>query len=93
MNTFMTNLLGPSWRTTLGGALVGFPPIVYGAAQGAGISFGHWTLFALAMIAGLGGLILGTNAKDAQVHSTQAQVQASTVEAVQISKPIVAGTP
>jgi hypothetical protein len=78
MNDFMTKLLGSSWRTTIGGALLGVPPVVFSAAQAAGITFGHWTLFALTLAMGLGGLVLGTNAKDAQVHSTAAQVDAAT---------------
>jgi hypothetical protein len=81
MNGLMTKLLGSSWRTTIGGAMVGVPPLVFAAAQAANITFGHWTLFALTLTTGLGALILGGNAKDQQVHSTAAQVQVATIDA------------
>ena len=77
ISAWLTSVLGSSWRTTIGGALVGVPPLAFSAAQAAGIMFGHWTLFALTLAMGLGGLILGVTAKDAQVHSTAAQVDAA----------------
>lgn len=78
MEALLVKFFGTSWRTTIGGAMVGIPPLVFAAAQAASITFGHWTLFVLTLVAGLGALILGSNAKDAQVHSTEAQVSAST---------------
>lgn len=78
MNELMTKILGASWRTALGGGLLGIPPLVFSAAQTAGITFGHWTLFSLTLAMGLGGLIIGTNSKDKQVHSTADQVDAAT---------------
>jgi hypothetical protein len=78
MNDLMTKWFGSSWRSTVGGALLGVPPVIFSAAQAASITFGHWTLFALTLTMGLGGLIVGTNAKDKQVHSTTAEVDAAT---------------
>jgi|ERR1017187_4269402 hypothetical protein len=78
MNDLFTKWFGSSWRTTIGGAMVGIPPLVFAAAQAASLTFGHWTLFALTLVAGIGALILGGNAKDAQVHSSVDQVEAKT---------------
>ena len=65
---------------TAGGVLLGVPPLIFSAGQTAGITFGRWEIFALTLAMGLGGMILGINAKDKQVHSTAAQVQAATID-------------
>lgn len=78
MNELMTKILGASWRSTLGGMLLGLPPVIVGAASSTGITLGHWANFALAISTGIGALILGFNAKDKQVHSTAAQVDDAT---------------
>jgi hypothetical protein len=74
MNDLMTKLFGSSWRSTIGGILLGVPPLVQTAAMTAQISLGKWGAFAIALSMGLGSLVLGFSAKDAKVHSTAAQV-------------------
>lgn len=82
MNDLLTKWFGSSWRSTLGGMLLGLPPVIMGAAQSANFALPHLAQFLLAISTGLGALILGFNAKDKQVHSTTAQVDAATEKAV-----------
>jgi hypothetical protein len=77
LSDLMTKWFGSSWRSTIGGILIGVPPLIAGALSGANIPVGKWVGFAMTISLGLGGLMLGTNAKDKQVHSTVAEVQSS----------------
>ena len=77
VNELFTKWFGSSWRSTLGGLLLGVPPLILSALGTANIPVGKWPSFAMTLSMGLGGLILGVNAKDRQVHSTVAEVEAS----------------
>jgi hypothetical protein len=87
LKEFLTNLLGQSYKTTIGGILLGVPPIIQSAAMSAGVSLGKWGAFIMALSMGIGGLMLGISAKDSTVHSTEAQVKVATNEA-----PLTSGT-
>ena len=78
---FLVKLFGANWKTTIGGILVGVPPLVNGAALAASITLPKWEIFVATLAMGLGGLILGFNAKDATTHSTATQVQQATDKA------------
>jgi hypothetical protein len=67
-----------SWKTTLGGILIGIPPLVQTAAMASGVSLGKWGAFAMSLLLGLGGLIVGLSAKDGDVHSTATEVDQAT---------------
>ena len=71
------NLTAQNWLTTLAGLLAGIPAIVI--ASGLMLS-PRWTQI-LAIIGGVGTLLIGLAAKDAGTHSTQGQVQLSTMQA------------
>jgi hypothetical protein len=90
MNEFMTKLFGQSWRTTVGGALSSAQPLIMGAVLAAGYSTPKPLILALSLSSGLGLLILGGTAKDSAVHSTSAQIQASTIENPSIQAAAVA---
>jgi hypothetical protein len=77
MNDLLTQWFGSSWRSTIGGILIGIPPLVSSALVTANIPVGKWAGFAMTLSLGLGGLMLGVNAKDKQVHSTVAEVESS----------------
>lgn len=77
MNDLLTKWFGSSYRTTIGGILIGIPPLISGALLSANIPTGKWGNFTLTLCLGLGGLMLGVNAKDRKVHSTVAEVTAS----------------
>jgi hypothetical protein len=77
---WIQKILGQNYKTTVGGAMVGIPPIVYSAFLAASITPSKWYTFTATLCMGLGGLILGTNAKDSTTHSTQAEVSNSTVQ-------------
>lgn len=77
MNDLFTKWFGPSWRTSVGGFLVAFPPVVWAAASQVGVTLPKAVQLVLAVSVGLGGLFVGLNAKDKQVHSTPDQVEAA----------------
>ncbi len=63
-----------NWMTTLAGVLAGIPPIILASAMAAGVVLSsHWT-FALSIVSGLGTLLIGLAAKDANTHSTPTQI-------------------
>jgi hypothetical protein len=65
-----------NWKTTLGGLLLA----VGTAALGAPIPE-KWR-WAPGVVSAIGGALLGMTAKDFNVHSTQKEVQAATVEKI-----------
>jgi hypothetical protein len=75
------NLTAQNWLTTLGGLLGGIPPIITGAAIAGSITLSSRWLFIVAIIGGVGTLLIGLAAKDAGTHSTMQEVQRSTVKA------------
>lgn len=77
MNDLLTKWFGASWRTSVGGFLLGFPPVVASAALGVGYSLPKPVQLILALSTGLGGMLLGMNAKDKQVHSNADEVAAA----------------
>jgi hypothetical protein len=77
MGELLTKWFGPSYRTSIGGILAAVPPLIIAAALATNITLGKWVMFALTLSISLGGLMLGINAKDRQVHSTVAEVEAS----------------
>lgn len=69
-----------NWMTTLGGLLAGLPPIVITSFMSAGAPLGpRWTAV-LSIVGGVGTLLIGLAAKDANTHSTQDQIQAATAK-------------
>ena len=81
------NWLGTSPKTTIGGIMLGVPPVLNGALIAANITPPKWEIFASTLILGLGGFMLGISAKDATTHSTVEQVQTATqVAAVEAAK-------
>jgi len=76
-------VFGANWKTTLGGILLGVPPLVITSAAGAGVSLGPHAMMVLGILTGIGGLMLGVVAKDKDNHSTADQVQAATEKAKQ----------
>ena len=82
------NWLGQNWKTTIGGLLMGIPPILTAAFMAASIPVPKWEVFASTLAMGIGGLVLGTNAKDSTTHSTAAEVdQATNVANVEAQLP------
>jgi hypothetical protein len=75
------NLTAQNWLTTLGGFLGGIPTIIIGAAVAGHITLSPLWLFIVSSIGGMGTLLIGLSAKDANTHSTQGQVQLSTMKA------------
>lgn len=75
---WLINVFGQNWKTTIGGILLGVPPIIVSSAAGAGIHLNAITIMILGISTGLGGLMLGISAKDSNTHSTQEQVQSAT---------------
>lgn len=76
----MDKIFGPNWLTTVGGILSGVPTLVLGSGFVLSPNGQH----ALQLIGGVGLLLLGVAAKSATTHSTVAQVEASTVKALQV---------
>lgn len=70
-------LTAQNWQTTVGGLLAGIPVIVINS----GIMLTMKETQILAIIGGVGTLLIGLAAKDSGTHSTMQQVQASTVKA------------
>ena len=70
-------LTAQNWQTTVGGLLAGIPVIVINS----GIMLTMKETQILAIIGGVGTLLIGLAAKDSRTHSTMQQVQASTVKA------------
>jgi len=70
-------LTAQNWQTTIGGLLAGIPVIVINS----GIMLTMRETQILAIIGGVGTLLIGLAAKDSGTHSTMAQVQESTVKA------------
>jgi hypothetical protein len=71
------NLTAQNWMTTLGGFLAGIPAIIIGSGL---VLTPKWTQI-LSIVGGVGVLLIGLAAKDANTHSTQAQVTKATAEA------------
>ena len=71
------NLSFQNWETTIGGLLAGIPPIVIASGL---VLTPKWTQI-LAIVSGLGVLLIGLAAKDSNTHSTAGQVQLSTMKA------------
>jgi len=70
--------LPTNWMTTLGGILAGLPPIVITSFMSAGAPLtARWTAI-LSIVGGVGTLLIGLAAKDANTHSTTEQVNAAT---------------
>lgn len=67
-----------SWKTTVAG-YVGSAAMLVLALAGAGVAIPKWAVVSAGFIAAGGIAGIGSNAKDASVHSTAAEVQASTV--------------
>jgi hypothetical protein len=76
------NLTATNWMTTFGGLLAGIPIIVINS----GLVLTPRQTQILAIIGGVGTLLIGLAAKDSNTHSTMQQVQASTVKA-EMKKP------
>ena len=71
------NLTAQNWATTVGGLLSGIPAIVIGS----GLMLTPRATQILAIVSGVGMLLIGLAAKDSGTHSTMTQVQASSVKA------------
>jgi hypothetical protein len=69
-----------NWITTLGGILSGIPAIVLAAAMTSHLTLSPTWTFILAIVSGVGMMLVGFGAKDANTHSTAAEVQASTAK-------------
>ena len=65
-----------NWKTSVGGILLGVPPLIAAAGFVLTPAEQHWS----ALCQGVGGFLLGLAAKDATTHSTVAQVQTATIE-------------
>lgn len=74
----MESIFGKNWRTTLGGILSGAPGLLMAAFIAAGITPGKWAVFAMTLSTGIGVMVLGSNSKDAQTHSTAEEVDSAT---------------
>ena len=70
------NLGGANWMTTVGGLLAGIPPIILAS----GLVLSPRWMQILSILGGVGVLLIGVAAKDANTHSTQAEVNASTAD-------------
>lgn len=68
-----------SWRTTLSGAISSGAALVM-ALSGAGVSLAHWMTVTASFVLVGGFAALGIAGKDAVVHSTAQEVQASTID-------------
>ena len=66
-----------NWLTSVGGLMASIPMLVTSSGFTLSPQQQHW----IALIGGIGALVLGLSAKMSSNHSTQAQVTASTVEA------------
>ena len=80
ISDWLTKVFGQNYRSTIGGIMLGVPPLITAGATEAGYHLKPFVLMILTIITGLGALVLGINTKDKQVHSTQAEVQAATIE-------------
>jgi hypothetical protein len=69
-------LTAQNWQTTVGGLLAGIPVIVINS----GLMLTMKETQILAIVGGVGTLLIGLAAKDSGTHSTMAQVQASTLK-------------
>ena len=65
-----------NWKTSVGGILLGVPPLITAAGFSLTLPEQHW----MALCQGVGGFLLGLAAKDATTHSTVAQVEVATLE-------------
>jgi hypothetical protein len=70
-------LTAKNWQTTVGGLLAGLPIIVINSGM---VLPPKWSQI-LAIVGGVGTLLIGLAAKDSGTHSTMAEVQQSTVKA------------
>lgn len=66
-----------SWITTFGGLLAGVPVLI----MNSGLVLSSQSTHILSIIGGLGTLIIGLAAKQYNVHSTQTEINTSTVVA------------
>jgi uncharacterized protein (DUF2336 family) len=67
-----------SWKTTVSG-YIGSAAMLVLALAGAGVAMPKWAVVTAGFVAAGGIAGIGSNAKDASVHSTAEEVQASTV--------------
>lgn len=78
-----------NWRTTLGGILLGVPPVILASAMQANFTVtAKWT-FILLSISGIGGVFLGLSSKDADTHSTALEVEQATMKVEEGKTPKV----
>lgn len=71
-------LTAQNWLTSLGGLLAGIPVIVINS----GLMLTQRETQILAIVGGIGTLLIGLAAKDSGTHSTAAQVQQSTIKSL-----------
>jgi hypothetical protein len=76
-------LTAQNWQTTVGGLLAGIPSIII--ASGLMLTMKETQI--LAIISGVGTLLIGLAAKDSGTHSTIAQVQQATIKANEAAPP------